>query len=443
MTKNSKKNNLCQEFNFYEVVIPFRAAFEHASYRRERTHGILVEVRFADGSCGWGECHPRPYVGSETLESAWEWYTQILPKLPLVSTLKPVSSTDFCEILAKNFDIANSSGNLAAWTGIELALLDAYSKSTGRSCKEIVFSDSSMRRSSSQKSVGGKPHQLHTPQVTLPLGLVNRSNLWTLNMKLYAANKMKLPIKFKINRESALTVIKHLNGKLQDDGLEQIPLIVFDANGSLDPNLAQTFVESSLKLNFPHNSRIVFEQLTPRGTEEHWGHLMSIIKTHEKNAKSTRQPQLGTVSYYLMADESYCTKQDLDFLLENALCNAVNFRHGKNGGFSAWNHLLRTLEAYPEVKIHVGTLVGELGPSIAASGLLAILESDLAKDDTFPELLLRRNVFPDYQLSYQRAAFMYRHSLQRQTQTHTTGLTASPDQRYLEEVTKRTFRLSL
>mgnify|MGYP002634157840 CR=1 FL=1 len=55
----------------FRSTIPMRS-FKHAAAERNVSENILVRVTFADGSTGWGETLPRPYVTGETLESVVE-----------------------------------------------------------------------------------------------------------------------------------------------------------------------------------------------------------------------------------------------------------------------------------------------------------------------------------------------------------------------------------
>ena len=54
----------------YVVRLPLRKEFKHASYARRTSDNLLVRCRLADGTIGWGEGVPRPYVTGETPEGA-------------------------------------------------------------------------------------------------------------------------------------------------------------------------------------------------------------------------------------------------------------------------------------------------------------------------------------------------------------------------------------
>lgn len=54
--------------DIYRSAIPMRS-FEHAAARREESEAVVVRASFSDGSEGWGETLPRPYVTGETIET--------------------------------------------------------------------------------------------------------------------------------------------------------------------------------------------------------------------------------------------------------------------------------------------------------------------------------------------------------------------------------------
>jgi len=54
--------------DMYRTAIPMRS-FEHAAATREVAEAVVVRVQFADGTVGWGETLPRPYVTGETPET--------------------------------------------------------------------------------------------------------------------------------------------------------------------------------------------------------------------------------------------------------------------------------------------------------------------------------------------------------------------------------------
>lgn len=113
------------------LSIPFRVAFKHASAERAATQAIWVELVTQNGVIGFGEGCPREYVSAETVETALEfvgrYQTEWLECIRSISALERWISDHGPEIDA----------NPAAWTAVELAMLDALGKS--RSCSLEVL----------------------------------------------------------------------------------------------------------------------------------------------------------------------------------------------------------------------------------------------------------------------------------------------------------------
>lgn len=60
------------DLTVYAVRIPFKKKITHASHSRSETDSLVVRCRLTDGTEGWGEGLPRPYVTGENLDQAWD-----------------------------------------------------------------------------------------------------------------------------------------------------------------------------------------------------------------------------------------------------------------------------------------------------------------------------------------------------------------------------------
>jgi L-alanine-DL-glutamate epimerase-like enolase superfamily enzyme len=114
------------------IVIPFTAAFKHAAASRAQTQTIWVEARSSVGLSGFGEGCPREYVTAESTASALAFVLQhraswreSIRDLP---SLLWWSEQHRCEIDA----------NPAAWTAVELALLDLLGKVEGKPVEKLL-----------------------------------------------------------------------------------------------------------------------------------------------------------------------------------------------------------------------------------------------------------------------------------------------------------------
>jgi L-alanine-DL-glutamate epimerase-like enolase superfamily enzyme len=107
------------------LSIPFKVAFKHASAERSSMQSLWVEVRSADGETGMGEGCPREYVTSESLESAQAFVERYqadwLAEIHDVESLRRWVGGHGAEIDA----------HPAAWSAVEIAILDLMGKSRG------------------------------------------------------------------------------------------------------------------------------------------------------------------------------------------------------------------------------------------------------------------------------------------------------------------------
>src|SRR5258707_2068739 len=109
----------------HRLSIPFKVAFKHAAAERSVMQSLWVAVRSTDGETGAGEGCPREYVTSESLDSAQAFVerhrTDWLAAIHDVDSLRHLSASHSAEIDA----------NPAAWSAVEIAILDLMGKSAG------------------------------------------------------------------------------------------------------------------------------------------------------------------------------------------------------------------------------------------------------------------------------------------------------------------------
>ena len=104
------------------LAIPFKGAFRHASATRAVTQTIWVRARGSNGSVGFGEGCPREYVTGESLESARAFIMAHTPNW-LREIGHVASLATWVRGHAREID-----ANPAAWSAVELALLDLFGK---------------------------------------------------------------------------------------------------------------------------------------------------------------------------------------------------------------------------------------------------------------------------------------------------------------------------
>jgi len=114
------------------LAIPFKLSFKHASAARASTQTIWVSAKGRDGRIGFGEGCPREYVTGESLQSAQAFVTA--NSAGWLDSIRDVESLD-AWIRAHEREI---DANPAAWTAVELALLDLLGKSAGKPVESLL-----------------------------------------------------------------------------------------------------------------------------------------------------------------------------------------------------------------------------------------------------------------------------------------------------------------
>jgi L-alanine-DL-glutamate epimerase-like enolase superfamily enzyme len=121
-----------RELRARELRIPFRTRFSHASADRAETSTIWAEAIAADGTVGYGESCPRPYVTAESIDSA----------LAFLHGRRDALVRDVRDMPAMRAWVsahaAAIDSNPAAWCAIELALLDLFGKAAGLSVEALM-----------------------------------------------------------------------------------------------------------------------------------------------------------------------------------------------------------------------------------------------------------------------------------------------------------------
>lgn len=114
------------------LAIPFVAMFKHASATRDCTQTIWIEVRTQDGTIGFGEGCPREYVTGESIGTAQAFVakhrSQWTDQIHDIGTLRNW-------IASHRFEI---DANPAAWTAVEIAVLDLLGKEACRSVEALL-----------------------------------------------------------------------------------------------------------------------------------------------------------------------------------------------------------------------------------------------------------------------------------------------------------------
>ncbi len=308
----------------YPLSIPLRRPFRHAAHERSAADPLVVEVELADRTLGYGETLPRSYVSGESVHSAIEAIRD--PMLAELTTLHPESFAEALEridALPTHDDLGQII--LAARCGVELALLDAYSRHFGRPIAEAMG-------------------WLGIPGFGAPgsIGCVTYSGVvsgdkparlpWSVRkMRLFGLRDFKLKVGYADDVERVLAVARTLRRPLD----RQAATLRLDANG------AWQLPEAVDRLaRFSEVPLAVVEQPFERGRETE---LVTLKRQ---------------VNVPIMHDESVVTPADAERLLSLKVADAFNIRISKNGGFLAAVRLAHFCRKNG-IAYQLGCMVGE------------------------------------------------------------------------------------
>lgn len=126
--------------DLFHLHVPLKKPIRHASHERDASANLVARVTLDDGSVGFGEGVPRPYVTGETIETA-------VAALADFDAGRAVGRpADFAEAVDRigaltlptiEADPRGMFGN-AARSALEMALLDAFGQSCGRTVGEAI-----------------------------------------------------------------------------------------------------------------------------------------------------------------------------------------------------------------------------------------------------------------------------------------------------------------
>ncbi len=117
----------------FRVAVPLKKVIRHASFERSVSENLVARVTLDDGTIGYGEGVPRPYVTGETLETAFatleahDWARMVGRPTDYGQLVATLASLTLPE---NESDPRGMAGN-SARCALELALLDAYGRRFG------------------------------------------------------------------------------------------------------------------------------------------------------------------------------------------------------------------------------------------------------------------------------------------------------------------------
>lgn len=281
------------------VQLPLKREIAHASASRRESTNLWIRCRLADGTEGWGEGVPRPYVTGETPEGGLRQLaaTPLAEQLQadcddwpgvirLVSAFQPVVAGE---------DPRGCRGN-ALRCAVELAVLDAF----GRLFAEPV---SAVTRHLPEAQAVYAPRDHVRYSTTITAESPRRERVSALKMRVYGFSQCKVKVGMP-GRDDAqrLRRIRFWLGSAMD--------LRLDANEAWSPAELMARMEPLLPLR------------------------ISSLEQQVAHAEVGALAELrGQLPVPIMLDESLTSRIDAEAAVREGTCDLFNIRLSKCGGF--------------------------------------------------------------------------------------------------------------
>ncbi|GAB1261678.1 enolase C-terminal domain-like protein [Aurantivibrio plasticivorans] len=338
--------------SIFQVNLPLRASFKHALIERNGSQSLFLRIDVSgESDCvGWGEALPRDYVSGETLVSSTAALLAWRPQLEG----QAFDSFDALRAHCASFERAFPRERCAL-AALELALLDAWSRSTGEAiCK---FTGQLKKQSLQYSAVisDESPQQLE--------------RLFSLQAQLTPKD-----IKLKVGKDIARV----------KEQLAATRRFYPDATIRLDANGAWQSVAMRDVIDVIH-------QFSIDAIEQPF--LTGAVSAQDLAALTTYRQQLHRDSQCLLVlDESICSVADAKALIDAEAVDIINIKISKIGGLLA---ALETHRIASEAGIicQLGANVGESSLITNAEQIFAACAGDLIyHEGAFGSLLLAEDV---------------------------------------------------
>jgi muconate cycloisomerase len=344
----------------WQLAIPMRRPFRHATAQHAVAEPIVISVELADHTVGYGETHPRTYVTGESHEDVVTAIREFF--LPILVEMRPTGFAEAIEAVA-NLPLRDAAGRVitAARAAVELALLDAYSRSFGRSLETIAgWLGESWLGSPGSRDIArysGVISAAHAKRVP-----------WSIRkMRLFRLSHFKLKVGDRDDDPRLHATLRTLRRGLAKGTIS----LRLDANGAWNVDQATERLRRWQDLPI-----VCVEQPLPKGDPRAWGVL----------ASRTTLP--------LMADESLVTPDDAEALIVQHGASWFNIRISKNGGLIPSIYLAMTARRH-HIKVQLGCMVGETSIlSAAGRWFLQMVPNVQFAEGSFGRFLLSEDVTP-------------------------------------------------
>jgi len=321
---------------------PFRFAYPSAHLVRLKADSVILALQCEGGIAGYGESAPRPYVTGETNVSVRELIRNRFTPL-LIG--REISKREDVERIVRHLEQTCMEEGITAYRSalgaVDIALFDALGK-------------------------------CHGVPVCRFLGPVLRKELpWSLPVPLLSEEEIRR-IYNGISRRTFCS-LKVLVGRDEEENLKRLKLI---------RNLFGKEIEVRVEVNGQWTKDEAFSNLQKL-------QRFSIAAVEQPVAKGDIEGMIAIREAFgisVIADESLCSPEDAEELLDRGACNILNIKVSKVGGLLA-AYRIAGLAASRGASCLLGAHVGETGILTSAALHFLIAAPALTVVEGFSSLL--------------------------------------------------------
>jgi L-alanine-DL-glutamate epimerase-like enolase superfamily enzyme len=330
----------------FSYEAPFRFAYPSAHLNRHRADSVILALQCEGHITGYGETAPRSYVTGETNESARELIRNCFA--PLLIGREISKREDVEKILQDLEQICAEEGITSyrsALGAVDIALFDALGK-------------------------------LHGVPICNLLGPVLRKELpWSLPVPLLPEEKVRRICKG-INRRT-FSSLKVLVGRDEEENLKRLKMI---------RDLFGKEIEVRIEVNGHWTRDEAFSNLQKLTRFTIAAVEQPVARGDFEGMKAIRE----VFGISVIADESLCSPEDAEELLDRGACNILNIKISKVGGLLA-AYRIAGIAASRGASCLLGAHVGETGILTSAALNFLIAAPTLSVVEGFSSLLFDKN----------------------------------------------------
>ncbi|MBW2134480.1 MAG: hypothetical protein JRG72_04490 [Deltaproteobacteria bacterium] len=337
---------IIRKVDIWHLNLAFKSPVKHNLATHRGSENIILKVTTDGGMAGYGEGIPRTFVTGETIPESLSFLKEEL--IPIILRTSLASGQIIFDTLAHSYSKSRDQAYPAAFCAVEMALLDAAGKTWGKSLGDFL---------------GPRLRERVVYSAVLPMASPTQMARF---FDLVKTKNMRF-LKLKVGNNSDLEILKSAREKLG-----------WEIDIRVDANAAWTANEAIARI----------EEMTPY-------RISAVEQPVAKTDFAGLQKVSAALPIPIIADESICTEEDAQRLIELQACQIFNLRLSKCGGLGRATRIKQMAEK-AGIRCQLGCHVGETSILAAAGRYFALCNNHLAyvEGSFAPYLLTKDPVCP-------------------------------------------------